>query len=246
MNENIWGSRSWTGKLIVLAALLIGTLFCVWMGQHLRDYTGRSLYRFLNWDIFLAWVPVGFALLLDGVASIYRQRRMFWPMKIVTGLLIIVWLLFYPNSAYLVTDMIHPFVHYKPSGRFVHDLAFWYHLFLFITAAVVGLGLGTYSLSSLQLLVAERYGAVRSWVFAGIVLVLSSIGIYIGRFVRWNSWDVFTDPHKIVSDVMNIVNDPAELHFMLVFSGMILVISLVSYLIMRGGIFRLQQRGYRW
>ncbi len=166
-------------------------------------------------------------------------------MKIVTGVLVVVWLLFYPNSAYLVTDMIHPFVHYKPTGRFVHDLEFWYHLFLFVTAAVVGLGLGTYSLSSLQLLVAERYGTVRSWVFACIVLVLSSIGIYIGRFVRWNSWDVFTDPHKIWSDVIRIIGDPAELHFMLVFSGMMLVISLVGYLIMRGGMFRLQRRGYR-
>ena len=246
MNENIWGSRTWVGKVVVLAALLIGTFFCVWMGQHIRDYTGRSLYRFLNWDIFLAWVPVVLALLLDAMMSIYRQRRMFWPMKIVTGVLVVIWLLFYPNSAYLVTDMIHPFVHYKPTGRFVHDLEFWYHLFLFVTAAVVGLGLGTYSLSSLQLLVAERYGTVRSWVFACIVLVLSSIGIYIGRFVRWNSWDVFTDLHKIWSDVIRIIGDPAELHFMLVFSGMMLVISLVGYLIMRGGMFRLQRRGYRW
>ncbi|WP_269430640.1 hypothetical protein [Paenibacillus dauci] len=43
MNENIWGSRTWVGKVVVLAALLIGTFFCVWMGQHIRDYTGRSL-----------------------------------------------------------------------------------------------------------------------------------------------------------------------------------------------------------
>lgn len=246
MNDSIWGTKPWTGKLILLGALLVATLFCVWLGMHLRVYTGRELYRFLNWDIFLAWVPVVLALILDGMLRVYRQRRMRWHGKLLVGFVGLCWLLFYPNSAYLVTDLIHPFVHYRPNGRFVKDLEFWYHLYLFFSAGLLGLGLGTYALSSVQQHIAEAYGQLRGWIFAAIILVLSSIGIYIGRFIRWNSWDAFTDPHKITNDVMMIITDPSELHFMIVFTGMILVISVLGYILMRGGMYMIRRTSQRW
>lgn len=247
MNETVWGTKPWTGKLIMLSALVLATLFCFWIGSHLRVYTGRELYRFLNWDIFLAWVPVLLALLLDGVIALHRYWRMRWGGTVLIMLLGVCWLLFYPNAAYLVTDLIHPFVHYRPSGRFAEDLEFWYHLFLFFNAGLLGLGLGTYALSSVQQHMAERYSKGIGWLFAVVVLILSSVGIYIGRFIRWNSWDVFTKPQSIINDVMMIIKDPSELQFMLVFTGMILVISGIGYILMRGGMYMIRRTGgYRW
>jgi len=246
-NETLWGTRPWTGKLVMLGALVLTTLFCIWIGSHLRVYTGRELYRFLNWDIFLAWTPALLALALDGMISLYRSQRMGIVGRLLIGLIGLCWLFFYPNAAYLVTDLVHPFVHYRPSGRFVQDLEFWYHLFLFFNAGLLGLGLGTYALSSVQQHIAERFGSLWSWLFALIVLILSSVGIYIGRFIRWNSWDVFTRPQRIWSDIMTIVNDPSELRFMLIFTGMILVISVLSYILMRGGMYTIRRTGgYRW
>lgn len=234
-NYNIWGTKVWTGKLVMLITLLIATGFCVALGIHLRDYTGRDIYRYLNWDIFLGWVPIGLALCID----VFVKLRKSWIKNILVIGAGIVWLLFYPNSVYLVTDTLHPFVHFEvPSGqRFLFHLEFWYHLFLFFVAAILGLGLGTYSLSSIQQLVSERYGVVRSWIFAHIVLILSSIGIYIGRFIRWNSWNAITHPKLIWKDVIDIVTDPVQLHFMFVFTAMIWVISLIGYFMMRGGMF---------
>lgn len=232
---DIWGTKVWTGKITVLIILLLATGFCVALGIHLRNETGRNIYRYLNWDIFLGWVPIGLALLIDGVMKLRRS----WIRNVLVLGTGIVWLLFYPNSVYLVTDTLHPFVHYEaPAGqRFLFQLEFWYHLFLFFVAAILGLGLGTYSLSSIQQLVREHYGVVRSWIFAHIVLILSSIGIYIGRFIRWNSWNAITHPQLIWKDVIDIVTDPVQLHFMFVFTGMIWFISLVGYFMMRGGMF---------
>ncbi|MFC5649099.1 DUF1361 domain-containing protein [Paenibacillus solisilvae] len=215
-------------KLFLLLLLSAGTVCSLALGVYLRHHTGESIYLFLNWDMFLAWVPAGLALLLDMVFVYFKQpaavRRL---LLIVLGLM---WLFFYPNSAYLITDMLHPFNYYHPVyGSFLIDIEFWYHLFLFFSAAMIGLFLGIYSLYSVQTLVSQAFGRIVGWVFAVGVLLLSSLGIFIGRFIRWNSWDVLSEPLTILKDTHFILTNAGQLRLLIPFTSIIFVLTLLTY-----------------
>lgn len=182
--------------------------------------------------MFLAWVPVGFALLLDLIV-LGRDKVQLWHYVLIVPIGM-VWLFFYPNSGYLVTDILHPFLHYKPmtGGNYFYEIEFWHHLLLFFTAGVIGLLLSFYSLFSLQELVRRLFGRVAGWLFALAVLLLSSYGIYIGRFIRWNSWDVFTRPRYLLRELVFIMTDKTKVLHIIAFSKVIFLCLLLSYCIL--------------
>lgn len=215
-------------KLLLLLLLGAATICCLSLGGYLRHHTGKGIYLFLNWDMFLAWVPAGLALLLD-LVFVYMKKSVLLRRLLLVPLGFI-WLFFYPNSAYLVTDTLHPFVHYHPVyGGFLIDIEFWYHLLLFFSAALIGLFLGIYSLYSVQTLVRQAFGQLVSWIFAIGVLLLSSLGIFIGRFVRWNSWELLSEPVSILKDTHFILTDANQLRLLLPFTAIIFVLTLLSY-----------------
>ncbi|WP_438350054.1 DUF1361 domain-containing protein [Paenibacillus sp. FA6] len=217
------------GNIIILGLLLISTIGCLSLAEYIRGYTQRNIYLFLNWDMFLAWVPIGFTLLMNIVyVYVNKNRTWRWILIISIG---VAWLFFYPNSAYLITDMLHPFVHYKPEPgtRFTHDIEFWYHLILFFSSAIIGLFLSIYSLFMVQGLVRRTFGRITGWMFTVIILLLSSFGIYIGRFVRWNSWDVFLNPYVIYRDTILMLTDQEQLQRIIPFTGLIFAVTLLSY-----------------
>ncbi|WP_052736970.1 DUF1361 domain-containing protein [Paenibacillus algorifonticola] len=183
------------------------------MADHLRAVTGREIYLFLDWDVFLAWVPLGLSLIIE-LAAFYLKKMQTAVKMLILLPLGLVWLLFYPNAAYLITDMLHPFMRVQADGggHFVQTMEFWQHLFIFLTAASVGVLLSVVSLYSLHQLVRQAFGIVTGWLFAVVILLLSSFGIYIGRFVRWNTWDVWARPHVVFGQLYEIVtNAKAEL-----------------------------------
>ncbi|GAB6990575.1 hypothetical protein JCM16418A_26250 [Paenibacillus pini] len=186
---------------------------------------------FLPWDMFLAWVPVGLVLLLACIATTLKKSMGKRVLVILIGL---AWLFFYPNSAYLITDLIHPFVHYRrPDAgmNFTRDIEFWYHLSIFFSAALIGLLLGVWSLYIVHQLMKKVYGAIIGWTIAIFILLLSSFGIYIGRFVRWNSWDLLLKPGEIIQDTVHMLTDIEQLRLILPFSTLIFAVTLISYLV---------------
>ncbi|OAB43787.1 DUF1361 domain-containing protein [Paenibacillus glacialis] len=221
--------RNVQSNIIIVGLLLIATIGCLSLADYLREYTNRNIYLYLNWDVFLAWVPVGLALLIN-IVYVYMKKNLNLR-RILLLLIGMAWLFFYPNSAYLITDMLHPFVHYKPEPgeRFTHDIEFWYHLILFFSAALIGLLLSIVSLFSVHGLVRRTFSEITGWMFAVIILMLSSLGIYIGRFIRWNSWDVLLQPYKIFHDTLLMLTDPEQLQHVLPFTGMIFAVTLISY-----------------
>lgn len=208
---------------------MIATIACLSLAEYLRNYTKREIYLYLNWDVFLAWVPVGCTLLMT-IVYIYVNKNRTWR-RILLLLIGLAWLFFYPNSAYLITDLLHPFVHYKPAPgeRFTHDLEFWYHLIIFFSAALIGLFLSIYSLFVVHGLVRKSFGWITGWMFTVIILMLSSLGIYIGRFIRWNSWDVLLNPYKLFRDTFLMLTDPVQLQHIMPFTGLIFAVTLLSY-----------------
>jgi uncharacterized membrane protein len=145
------------------------------------------------WNLFLAWIPFGLALLLYD-----RHRRGARLVQLLAlGLL---WLLFFPNAPYIVTDF-----------RYLTDMtgkAFWFEGLLIGTAAATGLLLGFMSLYLIQAIVRRVAGARYAWLFVFGALVLSSVGVYLGRVLRWNSWDVFVRPGTLLGELARVLVDP--------------------------------------
>jgi len=140
-------------------------------------------YVLLVWNLFLAWLPLGFALL---ARETYREeQRRTWRFLGLAGL----WLLFFPNAPYIWTDVIHLWTQFYQY--------FWIDLTLILLCALTGSVLGFVSLYLMQSVVARMFGRVASWLFVAGAAGLSSLGVYLGRFLRFNSWDVFLRPGKI-------------------------------------------------
>jgi uncharacterized membrane protein len=152
-------------------------------------YTGSGAHIWLSWNLMLAWVPV---LLAPAVRRAAARRRGRWLAPLLGAL----WLLFYPNALYIVTDLMH----LSASGA--STLRFWLDLVLVLSFVWMGLLTGYVSLAPLHEWVAATRGRVAGWLFALGVLGLSGFGVYLGRFLRWNSWDIFVQPLALGRDVL--------------------------------------------
>jgi uncharacterized membrane protein len=144
-------------------------------------YTRSLIYDFLLWNLFLAWVPLLFALWFQKTKNLWGRRG-----------LAIGWLAFYPNAAYIVTDIKHL--------RWALGAAWWFDVALLFVFAFLGMMVGLRSLRIFQTELAGLYGRAMSWVFVVVTALLAGVGIYIGRFLRWNSWDILRDPLGLVRD----------------------------------------------
>src|SRR6185369_17014874 len=109
------------------------------------------------------------------------------------------------------------------------DAPLWFDVLLVVAFAWTGLCLGLVSLSLMQALVRRAAGTLASWLFALGVLSISGVGIYIGRFLRWNSWDVFISPGGILTDLMQTVQHPLLHARSVVFSGLFSLFLLSAY-----------------
>ena len=144
------------------------------------DRVGEPAFVFLTWNLFLAWIPFVLSLCVAAVHGRGGPRPLLWVLG--AG-----WLLFLPNAPYILTDFIH-------LGR-VGGAPLWFDAALIGAFAAAGLALGLASLLVVHHVVEARAGRVVGWAVAVGSLVLSTIGIYLGRFPRFNSWDVVTNPH---------------------------------------------------
>ncbi|GAB2952357.1 DUF1361 domain-containing protein [Hymenobacter coalescens] len=176
--------------LILAASLALSTVLVVFR----VFWTHHITFVFLLWNLFLAAIPMGLTLLLGALEPPQRRR---WLLPV--GLL---WLLFFPNAPYILTDLLH-------LGRFA-GVPRWYDLTLILTAAWNGLMLGYASLLDMQRFVEERLGWAAGWVFSCAALTLSAFGVYLGRFLRWNSWDIVTNPFSLAYDILGILLHPAS------------------------------------
>jgi uncharacterized membrane protein len=175
------------GALVGLSSLVVGLVaFRVGYSHSFEDVP------FL-WNLFLAWIPFGFALLIYD-----RYRRSARLAQL--GALGLLWLLFFPNAPYIVTDFRY-LAH--STGK-----AFWYEGLLIGTAASTGLLLGFMSLYLIQAIVRRVADARYAWLFVLVALGLSSVGVYLGRVLRWNSWDVFVRPGSLLADLGGVLVDP--------------------------------------
>lgn len=182
-------------RLATLGSLLGLTLLVYAMVAVRVAYTDSLHYAALVWNLFLAWIPFLVALVVYD-----RYQRGSARLPLLAGG--VVWLLFFPNAPYIVTDL-------KYLGNW-DGAPIWFDVVLASAAAWAGLALGFLSLYLMQAVVRRLLGALNAWLFVLVVLALGSFGIYLGRFQRWNSWDVFTQPGALLSDLQAGLTSPAD------------------------------------
>ena len=147
-----------------------------------RVYLTRHLtFSFLLWNLFLAWIPYLASL---GVLALYQRGRN--RLALIPAA---VWLIFLPNAPYMLTDLLH-LVERLP-------VPLWYDIGLLTTFVLSGLCLAFASLRTMQAVVQQSVGAAAGWLFALAAVSLCGFGIYLGRFMNFNSWDVLTQPDDV-------------------------------------------------
>jgi uncharacterized membrane protein len=154
-------------------------------------------FFFLVWNLFLAWIPYCLSLVLDFINRFNKT-----PSVYIAIFLIGLWLLFLPNAPYLVTDIQH--------FRDRHVMPYWYDLMLFVSFAWTGLMLGYASLFEVQHFLENKLkkGQV-AWIMF-FFICLCAFGVYMGRFQRWNSWDIFNQPLAVLKQQINILINPLD------------------------------------
>lgn len=189
--------RRYAAEAGIVMALGLASGLCVAM-LGVRVMAANNFdHIFMVWNLFLAWIPLGLALAARILYSAHRWLR--YPAFLVCAVL---WLLFFPNAPYMMTDLIH-----LGPGNLV---PLWYDALLLLAFAWTGLLLGFISLYVMQSLVAHSLGRLTGWIFALSSLGLSAFGIYLGRFLRWNSWDVFYAPLALLGDIWRRMRHPFE------------------------------------
>ena len=176
-----------------LLALLVASAFCVGLIVLRSLATGTGPRVWLVWNLILAWVPFWLAL------AVYDGRRRGASARVLLPLSAL-WLVFFPNAPYILTD----FVHLEHEGA----APLWFDALVIASFAFTGLLLGYVSLYLMQAVVRSRFGTLAGWAAAIGTLALSSVGIYLGRFLRVNSWDVVTNPDYLLGIARLRLEDP--------------------------------------
>lgn len=190
-----------------------------------------SLY--LLWNLALALVPWAVAAT---AAQLQRRGRLG---SVPLAGFSLLWLLFFPNAPYMVTDVFHLVekAALVPPGELYHDPGFWAAVLVWAVAVFSGHLSGLVSLFQMQRLWAIRWGAVAGWLLVAGACGAAGFGVFLGRFVRWNSWSVLTHPAQIVQQVFWFVREGGPLVFAAAFGAFIFV----TYLLVRSG-FRSDER----
>lgn len=187
--------------------------------------TGKASHLFLIWNLFLGLLPLGIAFV---ALLVERQNWKFWGRFLLVPLSL-VWLVFLPNSSYIFTDFIHliqkglPGV--KPNDRGIANMLLWFDVINRSLFAFVGHFMGLASLYVMHHLWKKEFGRTTGWVVVLFSCWAAGYGVFFGRFVRWNSWHLFTHPEETLIDlVTNLAAPDAWL-----FSSGFAIFLLVSY-----------------
>jgi uncharacterized membrane protein len=178
-------------------------------------------WYYLPWNMLLAGAPLVFAC---GVLWLEHKKR-----RLLALPLWLLWLFFYPNAPYILTDLIHlRNYHFGAGGVFSSDPAAWFGFLHLCAGVAVGCCFGLVSLALLQRHVARKYGRARGWLLAACTSLLSGAGVWIGRCMRFNTWDIWHRPRYLLRGIVDQFDRNAFL-LCLLFAAM----SAGAYLLLR-------------
>ncbi|MDQ3065094.1 MAG: DUF1361 domain-containing protein [bacterium] len=188
--SNVQTWRRWL-PVLSFSSLSLGMLFCRMV------YLQNGRFGFLAWNLTLAWAQLGLAYLL--IIIINRRGWLNWQTVGVA----ILWSSFLPNGFYLVTDLVH--LNVSLPATLLFDSV------LIISFALSGLILGCMSLFMVQARLRRQFGAAMAWRITLLILLLSGFAMYLGRYLGWNSWDLFANPFYILFDLASRFGNASEI-----------------------------------
>lgn len=165
--------------------LILMTLFCFSLSLFRYYISETKVFLFLNWNLFLAWI----LFFISSFLVIFKIRS-----KLSLVVAITVWILFFPNSPYILTDLFHL--------RSRNAVPIWYDLVVILSYAWTGLFCGFISLLDIEKLLSDYFKKPTINIITVLFLFLTSFGVYLGRFLRWNSWDVLSNSFGLFNDVL--------------------------------------------
>ncbi|MCX2764421.1 DUF1361 domain-containing protein [Aquimarina muelleri] len=154
--------------------------------------TDSTFYLFLVWNLFLACIPYAITLIL---CSQKTNSFIFW-------IGFACWLVFLPNSPYILTDLQHIKLSTLESV--------WFDVLLILSFAINGLVAGFASLSIIQTSLQKKFSNKIANFIVYFILLLCGFGIYLGRVLRWNSWDILQDPTGLLLDIAKRILFPYQ------------------------------------
>ena len=170
--------------------LAASILFSLLMVTARIAYTGTLTFVFFVWNLFLAYVPYFISSWLQNRPAVMENK---WKFSAV----FIAWLLFIPNSFYIITDLFHLSVYY--------GAPLWFDVALIFSFAWNGLVLGVLSVRQMERIFKLQFPVRHELYFIYPIMFLNALGVFIGRFLRWNSWDVITNPFSLIIDILDVL-----------------------------------------
>lgn len=205
-------------SIAVFVLLNIACAMCIGLVLARVAYSESGRHLGLIWNLFLAWIPFMLAYFAHTVS--WRKVTLYLIIPVIAFL----WLIFFPNAPYMLTDL-------QDLSREATDAPLWYDVIMVVWASWTGTLLGVISLYLMQNIIIRSFGRTAGWVFVFVISILSSFGIYIGRFVRLNSWDILQDPAETAQEILGIIIDPSMrlAAFTLLYAFFFLFIFLLLY-----------------
>jgi len=199
--------------------LLAGaTIVSVAVWRVRSEYSGSEHYAFLIWNLFLAWIP--FIIAYFTYALTLNRRQLYFIIPVAAFF----WLLFFPNALYILDR-------FPASCLHIQKYALWYDVMLLIWFSFTGLLLGMVSLFLMQ---GDDPSGVRQGAGMGLRCGggrLGSAGVYAGRFLHWNSWDIFNNLPGMAQDTIQTAQDPSlqSIGFISLFTAFFLFLYITLY-----------------
>lgn len=209
----IWKASTGLERMLLLtSAFGIGLFVIRWITSR------QDLFSFLPWNLMLAFIPYY-------ISKKLQQRPQWIESGIKFICIFLIWLLFIPNSFYIITDLFHL--------ELRTGMSRWFDLVLIFTFAWNGLLLGIVSVSQMAGIVQHRFAIREELVFLLPLMGLIAWGVYIGRYMRFNSWDILTNPFTLIGDVGYMLVHPLQHAYPWFMVGCFAMLLLLLYLTMK-------------
>ncbi|MBI1342953.1 MAG: DUF1361 domain-containing protein [Terrimonas sp.] len=191
--KNVYLRKYYFKKSEIDRILILSSFFCIALVAIRVLVTREIFFLFLPWNLFLACIPYAITQWVSNHPRWIENRYRFI-------LVFFLWLLFIPNAFYIITDLFH-------LGQST-EAPRWYDLAVIFSFAWNGILMGILSVRRMEKIFSIIAPFFNGLFFVLPVMWLNALGIYIGRYLRYNSWDVFSNPIRLTGDILYLIHHP--------------------------------------